>query len=448
VRREGLVLAQRGRSAAGEERLIVASGSMEPVSREQLYELVWKQPMLRVAKQFGVSSSYMARVCSLLHVPRPERGYWAKLAAAKPVKQPVLPDARPGDPIAWARDGAEPPIMRARPVAPLRRTVRGAPRTAVSPHTEHELVRGVKAHFLSGSTSRSDAGYLKPLKKMLTHIVATTSGLDVALTFANRLYLALEARGYSVVLAPAHAELYGTTIDPREEARGHSIDLWSPRRGTVTYIGTVAIGLAIAEMSEEAEAKYVDGKYVRLSELPQKRRRSPWPDGWVAKHDFPTGRLLLKAFSPYRQAEWSKEWREKKAGDLLASVESVVDTLEAAAPVIQALYVEGEAAEKLELERRVAEYERWEREDRERRRREAVERSAADLRRVIADWDESVRTQALFRAIEAQVDAAPNGSAIDLRERLARAKELVGETDAVARLRAWETPEERLERRR
>lgn len=46
-----------------------------PVSREALYEIVWDAPMLKVAARFGVSSSYMARVCTLLNVPRPERGY-------------------------------------------------------------------------------------------------------------------------------------------------------------------------------------------------------------------------------------------------------------------------------------------------------------------------------------------------------------------------------------
>ena len=41
-----------------------------PVSREALYEMVWSEPMLRVAVGFGGSSSYMARVCTLLNVPR------------------------------------------------------------------------------------------------------------------------------------------------------------------------------------------------------------------------------------------------------------------------------------------------------------------------------------------------------------------------------------------
>jgi hypothetical protein len=34
------------------------------VSREELHEMVWSMPMIKVAEQFKVSGSYMARVCS------------------------------------------------------------------------------------------------------------------------------------------------------------------------------------------------------------------------------------------------------------------------------------------------------------------------------------------------------------------------------------------------
>ena len=60
-----------------------SEASAEPLSREQLYALVWKEPMLAIAARFGVSSSYLARVCTMLNVPRPARGYWAKLAVGK-----------------------------------------------------------------------------------------------------------------------------------------------------------------------------------------------------------------------------------------------------------------------------------------------------------------------------------------------------------------------------
>jgi len=67
-----------------------------PLTRETLYNLVWSEPMLKVAARFGVSSSYMARVCTMLDVPRPERGYWAKLAFDKAKPKPPLPEPPQG----------------------------------------------------------------------------------------------------------------------------------------------------------------------------------------------------------------------------------------------------------------------------------------------------------------------------------------------------------------
>jgi len=79
--------------------------SSSSLTREQLYELVWSEPMLKVADRYDVSSSCMARVCTLLNVPRPERGYWAKLAVGKAPPKPPLPEARPGDESVWTKGG-------------------------------------------------------------------------------------------------------------------------------------------------------------------------------------------------------------------------------------------------------------------------------------------------------------------------------------------------------
>jgi len=67
------------------------------VTREELYALVWAQPMTKVCEQFGISSSYMVRVCTLLNVPRPPRGHWQKLAVGKAATAEALPEPLPGD---------------------------------------------------------------------------------------------------------------------------------------------------------------------------------------------------------------------------------------------------------------------------------------------------------------------------------------------------------------
>src|SRR5262249_43922351 len=119
------------------------------VSREELYELVWSMPMVNVAEKFKVSGSYMARVCATLNVPRPERGYWAKLAFGKAPNKPLLPELQPGDQINWCQDGEAQSSPRPRLIAPARpgpprkkllRTVAGV----------HGLTRDAKEHYDAG----------------------------------------------------------------------------------------------------------------------------------------------------------------------------------------------------------------------------------------------------------------------------------------------------------
>ena len=91
------------------------------IAREELYELIGSMPMTKVAEKFSVSGSYMARVCSVLAVPRPERGYWAKLEFGKAPARPALPEALPGDPLFWSQNG-DIPASRSGPLQPhLRR---------------------------------------------------------------------------------------------------------------------------------------------------------------------------------------------------------------------------------------------------------------------------------------------------------------------------------------
>jgi hypothetical protein len=90
------------------------------VTREELYEEVWAEPMTMVAARYGVSSSFMARVCDRLNVPQPHRGYWAQLKVGQAPPNAVLPNARPGDELEWSRQGEPHKRSLALPTAPAR----------------------------------------------------------------------------------------------------------------------------------------------------------------------------------------------------------------------------------------------------------------------------------------------------------------------------------------
>jgi hypothetical protein len=63
-------------------------------SRQELYDLIWSTPALKLAADFGISSVAVAKRCKRLEIPRPPRGYWAKVEAGRtPKKVPLPPTA-------------------------------------------------------------------------------------------------------------------------------------------------------------------------------------------------------------------------------------------------------------------------------------------------------------------------------------------------------------------
>jgi hypothetical protein len=62
------------------------------LTRQQLYESVWTQPIYRLAPLCGVTDVGMAKLCRRYRIPVPGRGYWRKLETGGTVpKRPPLP---------------------------------------------------------------------------------------------------------------------------------------------------------------------------------------------------------------------------------------------------------------------------------------------------------------------------------------------------------------------
>lgn len=64
------------------------------LTREELYERVWAEPMMVIAASFGISGVALGKRCRRAGIPVPGRGYWAKKAAGKRVRQVHLPAAK------------------------------------------------------------------------------------------------------------------------------------------------------------------------------------------------------------------------------------------------------------------------------------------------------------------------------------------------------------------
>jgi len=417
-----------------------------PIARAALYELVWSEPMLKVAARYGVSSSYLARVCTSLNVPRPERGYWAKLEVGKAPPRPALPDPGPGDLLEWVPGGesAYPRRQPPRP-RPLPRT-RPKPKQKVDPaETQHRLLVGAKGLFEVGRESWT-VGYLKPSKRLLLDLVVTKSGLDRALDFANRLFVALENEGHIVNFAAPGQQFSRAEVEFREvpsKTPTHE-NLWWPARCTAASVNGTIFGLTIMEMSEDVEVRYVNGKYVRLTDYePPKRRRYQVDSGWTSRRDMPTGRVCLQAYSPYVGTTWKQQWRETPAKDLIGRIPSIIRELEHAVPEIAR---QVELAEQ-EAERRNREWQeqmaRYHRRQAEEKAAKALKDSTDQLLAIIEEWGAAKRLEDFFETARRQIESLPDADSERLAERLERARKLVGSVNPLGRLQQWKAPEER-----
>ena len=418
------------------------SAELAAVSRDRLYQEVWSEPMTTVAQKYKVSSSYLARVCTQLNVPRPVRGYWAKLAAGKATKQIPLPEVQPGNDLEWARIGQAKRAPLPVPKAPEGKTKKHRPRSELP--KRHPILAGMRERLDEGRESYS--GFLKPRKYALVDVIASKDTVGRALDVANELFLLLEERNHNVMLALPKLSLRRHAVDEREKGgrNTHYSDLWSPARPTVVFIGTVAIGLTVFEMTEEVEAVWKDGKYIRIDEMPpQKLKRHQLPYSSTSKHPLPSRRLCIQAYSPYWRAEWMQQWREVKIGDFPGKLLGIVKELEREVTTIARLIEEGER--KAEIERREWEAQKviWAREEAERKRIKAEKDSREELFSIIAAWAEAKKIEEFFADAERRAAELDDDQKQTILERLEMARKQAGSTNALQRFGSWKTPDER-----
>lgn len=415
---------------------------MSDVSREHLYEEIWAEPMTTVAKRYGVSSNYLGRICERLKVPRPPRGYWAKLKAGKKVRRVALPAARPSDDHVWRTSGfgrvppEQPPSVATAEALPRR------PKATIARDGLHALVRGAKERF---ERAGHDAeGYLRPDGSEVPDILVAKPSVKRALTFMNALFLALEARGHDVVFAPRDRDFVVGGADLPDEARSrwHDRPRWRPRRATLVFVGEVAVGLTLVELNEEMPARRLwDEKlWVRdtrkvLSERDARLAGLHLPlRTWL-----PNDRLRLRAYSPYPMTSWSQDWLD---GDekLETQIDAIVAGVESGAEALPALIVSArreydEHCRKLEEERRA-----WE----TREAREAYERATTAsheaLLKMVRDWSQAEAIRRFLEAAEADLVHVTPTAREALAAKLARAREMLGSPRSIDWLATWTPP--------
>jgi hypothetical protein len=384
------------------------------VSREKLHEEVWAEPMTTVAKRYEVSSTYLARICERLNIPRPGRGYWQQRAVGAEVESDPLPEAQPGDEIEWARDGSRPAI------APMSWKRPRPPKTDVPRPDKHALLVGARGLFDEVRGGR-EVLYVVPLKRNLVDVFVTPSTLDRALKTASELFLYLEDRGQRVVLAPSRRGYVRADVDVREGAKGvtdygeYERGCWQPATPTIALVGDVAIGVTIYETMEELDGVWRNGKRMRYeapATLSQQRRGARFLHReHVSKQWFPTGRLGLHAYAAER-VSWEQTWIEKASGDMPTLFEQIAKTFEEATPKIVKLLEERAQEEARRRKEAEEQHKRWRREEAELRRKEQEAAREKEILGAISKW----RTARDVRAYVAEIHALVKEADVTINE--------------------------------
>jgi len=181
---------------------------MEPsptaVTRTALYEQVWTTPMMKLATEYRITGTGLAKVCRKANIPVPPRGYWNKLQYGKPViKRPPLPAAANGTAETITIQPSS-PAAGADPVVDARTAEEQKPENRIEVSDElrrpHPLIQAARTalsnsrHAERAASAGGDGNKAEPV----LDIRVSPAARHRALRVVDALLKALEERGYQV----------------------------------------------------------------------------------------------------------------------------------------------------------------------------------------------------------------------------------------------------------
>jgi hypothetical protein len=344
------------------------------LTRRELYDKVWTQPVRSIAVQLGVSDVALAKHCKRMKIPVPGRGYWAQVAARTNGKRIPLPALPP-------HDAVTPPeaVFQVAPVNPQRASgpvalqiaFEADPTNAIAvPETlrsAHPLVGATRDALQS--TARRGVEFVGNRQMHHLDIDVTRGSLPRALRIMDALVKACEVRGWRVSL--------GTGDD---------------RKSYVT-IFEQRIPFGIRETLK---------KILNEPAKPQRLYDGTFCKPWHSKHrDEPTGRLAFIIRHSWGYSV-DKSWVETPTRPLQERLSAFMISL------VSAANEEVELHRRREQQRRATQ-EAEERRLLEQRRREAESARVRALHRQSIQWERSRRLRDYVVAVRAAAELQPGG---------------------------------------
>lgn len=171
---------------------------MPTLERKKLYEDIWSRPATTIAKETGITSVALKKICEGMDIPTPPPGYWTKVQCGKTVKIPPLPKANSDTRLLWDVN-----LMNSRkqrharnsvPPESLRNTLPDI-RVAKDLKNLHPLVANTRIH-LQDQWSREYRDNRRV--RSFLHVRVSKSSLDRSLLFLDALVRGLEDLGLQV----------------------------------------------------------------------------------------------------------------------------------------------------------------------------------------------------------------------------------------------------------
>lgn len=255
------------------------------LSRKDLYDLVWSEPMTKLADQFGLSDVGLKKKCRRLNIPVPPRGYWARKQAGQ--TPPVIPLSKglPVDTMITIyrnpMHGTSPPRLKAK--RSRTRAIEKKISQSAQSSTSHPLIEQTPRILQSVAPNRD--GIVKCPNTFCLDINVSPDALVRALSLMNSIIKALETLGHDVIT----------------------------EKGTSAVISGTQIGFS---MTEELRKKLLEPLEHDLE------GHYAFGYGLFSENRVPTGNLGLTIHSPSWTTNARKNWRDtetQKLEDLLTS---------------------------------------------------------------------------------------------------------------------------------
>jgi len=286
-------------------------------TREELYQLVWAEPMLIIANKYLISDTGLRKICISMDIPLPRAGHWMKLKFGKKIKQPLLP---PG------KREYKKIELEFRPLELLK--IKGVPSPAKTKQIqiEQELAETLsvperlskpekiiadarenlnrKNHWLHNGMISTEIGHV--------NIMAAKANIPRALRFMDTFIKSLRARGHDYIIKSRenHVSIKGEEIETslREKTmQAPSSDKWTK----YDYLPSGVFVLKTGKWSHKKE--WTDGKQLLEQQI---SAIIGWMETLADKSIQDNIEREIKRKIREEEERKAKEWQEKKDKEL------------------------------------------------------------------------------------------------------------------------------------